>query len=160
MDNIQKSVIFVLLTVGLVTLMLESAIYRSPKNPTPQASVPVVPAPATPQASEFDNADPDVIEEEEGKFGDPVLSTAPISDEEIASKDSESSSNAVGGAVNSNSTNNFGVANQGQSFIRDNQAASSGNSTAVSSGIPAIQGIKLPPAPPPIPGPRVVPPPG
>lgn len=145
MDNIQKSVIFVLVTVGVVTLMLDSAVYRPAVEPAP-APPPAETVVPTPQPA-ADNVIYEGTEESEN-FGDPVLSTDPVSDEEIAAIDSQSSSNAASSAESISSTS------QGQNF-NSNSSGSFGNGNTTFSARPSISGQTVPPPPPPIPGPPI-----
>lgn len=151
MDNIQKSVIFVLATVGILTLILDSAVYRAARGPEIQASAPAdntaAPAPADISGADIASEETDDTDDD-GDFGDPVLDTDPVSDQELESGDNQNSGERA--AVN--------VSAQGQGFNSTPANAAPASSRAE----PAIQqtnrGSTLPPPPPPIPGPPIAPP--
>jgi hypothetical protein len=81
MDNIQKSIIFVLVTTGSVVFLMESMGGFSAKEPAPVSQQAALPTKKAPKVIE-QAAEEDESEEELTEFGEPLVDADPISDDD------------------------------------------------------------------------------
>jgi hypothetical protein len=145
MDNIQKSVVFVLLTSGSLAFLFESTNAFPEKTADPAVVQPATVEPPKAESKTTEEVESsEESEDESDEFGDPVMETDPIDGEETANESTQDDTGEDQG-------------NSGSTSVDLTSTNASANSDTAAREAPAptvrpvVQGTRIPRPPTPLP---------